>query len=56
MERQPVYEKGKPVYDGGKLRTTNVETVRYKSTPTPYQKPQRRQGKPPKPPRKKDRR
>ena len=53
VERQPVYEKGKPVYDGDKLRTTNVETVRYKSTPTPYQKPQRRQGKPPKPPRKK---
>ena len=56
VERQPVYEKGKPVYDGDKLRTTNVETVRYKSTPTPYQKPQRRQGKPPKPPRKKNRR
>lgn len=56
VERQPVYEKGKPVYDGGKLRTTNVETVRYKATPTPYQKPQRRQGKPPKPPRKKNRR
>ena len=56
VERQPVYEKGKPVYDGGKLRTTNVETVRYKSTPTPYQKPQRRHGKPPKPPRKKNRR
>lgn len=53
VERQPVYEKGKPVYDGDKLRTTNVETVRYKSTPTPYQKPQRRQGKSPKPPRKK---
>ena len=53
VERQPVYEQGKPVYDGGKLKTTNVETVRYKSTPTPYQKPQRRQGKPPKPPRKK---
>lgn len=56
VERQPVYEQGKPVYDGGKLRTTNVETVRYKSTPTPYQKPRRRQGKPPKPPRKKNRR
>ena len=55
VERQPVYEKGKPVYDGDKLRTTNVETVRYKSTPTPYQKPQRRQGKSPKPPRKKGR-
>lgn len=56
VDRQPVYEKGKPVYDGGKLRTTNVETVRYKSTPTPYQKPQRRTEKPPKPPRKKNRR
>ena len=55
VEHQPVYEHGKPVYDGGKLRTTNVETVRYKSTPTPYQKPQRRPEKPPKPPRKKGR-
>lgn len=56
VERKPVYLDGKAVYEEGKLKTTNVETVRYKSTPTPYQKPQRRQGKPPKPPRKKNRR
>ena len=55
VERKPVYLNGKAVYEDGKLKTTNVETVRYKSTPTLYQKPQRRPGKPPKPPRKKGR-
>ena len=39
MERKPVYLDGKAVYEEGKLKTTNVETVRYKSTPTLYQKP-----------------
>ena len=53
VERKPVYLDGKAVYEEGKLKTTNVETVRYKATPTLYQKPQRRPGKPPKPPRKK---
>ena len=55
VERKPVYLEGKAVYEEGKLKTTNVETVRYKSTPTLYQKPQRRPEKPPKPPRKKGR-
>lgn len=55
VERKPVYLDGKAVYEDGKLKTTNVETVRYKTTPTLYQKPQRRPGKPPKPPRKKGR-
>ena len=55
VERKPVYLDGKAVYEVGKLKTTNVETVRYKSTPTLYQKPQRRPEKPPKPPRKKGR-
>ena len=55
VERKPVYQNGKAVYEEGKLKTTNVETVRYKSTPTLYQKPQRRPEKPPKPPRKKGR-
>ena len=55
VERKPVYLDGKAVYEEGKLKTTNVETVRYKATPTLYQKPQRRPGKPPKPPRKKGR-
>lgn len=53
--RKPVYLDGKAVYEEGKLKTTNVETVRYKATPTLYQKPQRRPEKPPKPPRKKGR-
>lgn len=55
VERKPVYLDGKAVYEDGKLKTTNVETVRYKSTPTLYQKPQRRPEKPSKPPRKKGR-
>lgn len=53
VERKPVYLDGKAVYEDGKLKTTNVETVRYKSAPALYQKPQRRPEKPPKPPRKK---
>lgn len=55
VERKPMYQNGKAVYEEGKLKTTNVETVRYKSTPTLYQKPQHRPEKPPKPPRKKGR-
>ncbi len=55
VERKPVYLDGKAVYEDGKLKTTNVETVRYKATPTLYQKPRRRPEKPPKPPRKKGR-
>ena len=55
VERKPVYLDGKAVYEEGKLKTTNVETIRYKSTPTLYQKPQRRPEKLPKPPRKKGR-
>ena len=55
VERKPVYLNGKAVYEEGKLKTTNVETVRYKSAPALYQKPQRRPEKPSKPPRKKGR-
>lgn len=33
VERKPVYENGKPVYDGNNVRTVSTETVRYKSTP-----------------------
>ena len=42
VERRPVYENGKPVYDGDKLRTTQVATVRYKNQPSRYEKPQAR--------------
>lgn len=36
VERRPVYQDGKPVYDGDSLRTVNVESVRYKTTPTRF--------------------
>lgn len=42
VERRPVYEDGKPVYDGDKLQTTMVETMRYKSTPSRHTQPQKR--------------
>ena len=42
VERRPVYEDGRPVYDGDKLQTTTVETMRYKSTPSRHVQPQKR--------------
>ena len=36
VTRRPVYENGKPVYDGDKLRTVNVESVQYKASLTRY--------------------
>lgn len=41
-ERKPVYENGKPVYDGENVRTVSTETVRYKSTPSRYGEPKSR--------------
>lgn len=38
----PVYEDGRPVYDGDKLQTTTVETIRYKNTPSRHTQPQKR--------------
>lgn len=42
VERRPVYENGRPVYDGGKIQTTTVETIRYKNTPSRHTQPQKR--------------
>lgn len=39
VERRPVYENGKPVYEGDNLRTVTVESVNYRSTPNRYSKP-----------------
>lgn len=39
VERRPVFENGKPVYDGDELQTINVETVRYKTTPSRFTQP-----------------
>ena len=42
VERRPVYENGKPVYEGGSVKTTTVETVRYKNTPSRFYEPKHR--------------
>lgn len=43
VERRPVYENGKPVYDGESVRSVSVETVRYKQTPSRFEKPKPRE-------------
>ena len=42
VERRPVYEDGKPVYDGDNVRSVSVETVRYKQTPSRFGEPKPR--------------
>lgn len=42
VERKPVYENGKPVYDGNSVKTVSVESVRYKSQPARYAEPKAR--------------
>ena len=54
VERRPVFEDGKPVYDNGELQTINVETVRYKTTPTRYSGPKTRPNTDRKPPKRKN--
>ncbi len=53
VERRPAYEQGHAVYDGDKLRTETVETVRYKQTPARYSAPEKRRDIERKPPRRK---
>ena len=42
VERRPVYENGKPVYDNGSLRTVNVGSVKYKTSLSRFDEPKRR--------------
>ena len=42
VERKPVFDHGKPVYDGENIRTVAVESVRYKSTPSRFKEPEKR--------------
>lgn len=42
VERRPVYENGRAVYDGENVRTISTETVRYHQTPSRYSEPQPR--------------
>lgn len=53
VERRPVYESGKPVYDGDSVRTVSVETVRYRSTPSRFDDPRPRENVESHPPRRK---
>lgn len=53
VERKPVYQDGKPVYDGDSVRTVSVETVRYKNTPSRFGDPKPRSKGEIKPPRRK---
>lgn len=54
VEHKPVYEDGKPVYDGENVRTVSVETVRYKSTPSRFGEPEQRRDIEIKPPKRKN--
>lgn len=53
VERRPVYQDGKPVYEKDELKTINVETIRYKTTPARYAEPARRPARERKAPKKK---
>lgn len=51
VERKPVYDNGKPVYDELGVVSTNVESVRYRSTPSRFGDPKQRDDTQTKPPR-----
>ena len=53
VERKPVFENGKPVYDGENVKTVAVDTVRYKQTPSRFGDPKPRSHTDIKPPKKK---
>ena len=53
VERKPVYDNGKPVYDERGVVSKNVESVRYKSTPSRFGDPKQRDDTQVKPPRRK---
>lgn len=53
VERRPVFEDGRPVYENGELQTMNVEAIRYKATPTQYSGPKARPNTERRPPKKK---
>jgi hypothetical protein len=55
VERRPVYEDGKAVYDGENLRTINVENIKYRTMLNKYEDPKKREVTDRKPPRPKKR-
>ena len=42
VERKPVYQDGKPVYDGENVKSVSIETVRYKQMPARFSEPKAR--------------
>lgn len=42
IDRVPVYDDGKPVYENGSVKTQNVESVRYRTEANQYSAPARR--------------
>lgn len=42
VERKPVFQDGKPIYDGDILRTINVDGIKYKTTLTKFEPPEKR--------------
>ena len=42
VDRVPLYKDGKPVYENGELATRNVETIKYRTTPTRFETPHHR--------------
>lgn len=53
VERKPVYQDGKPVYDGENVKTVSVETVRYKQMPFRFDEPKARKNTEIRPPKRK---
>lgn len=53
IEHRPVYENGKPVYDEGRIKTTTVDVVRYRNTPSRFASPKPRNGEAPPAPKRK---
>lgn len=42
IERKPVYENGKPIYNGENVKNVSVESVRYRASPERYGEPKSR--------------
>lgn len=54
VERKPIYKDGRPVYQNNGVKSVNVESVKYKTTPNRYGEVQRRDHVAMKPPRRKN--
>ena len=53
VERKPLFENGKPVYDGDNVQTVSRASVKYSNTPSQYDAPKTRNSSPARTPRRK---